>query len=539
MATELFANDLSTTLTVAVSTAPAANTQETWTVASSAGFGFGAAGQYRARVDNEIVTMTAAPSATTLTVLRGQEGTTPATHANGATVSHVLTAAAINNAIQNVVVGPTLINVKTAYSMAGNGTTNDTAAINSMCADTTAGVRVFPPGLYMTDGGHALPPYVHIQGTEPASRFWGYNTAAVPPSACALKMRTGSTQTAMFKPGANYTAASIRDLTLLGNNIGTNVHGIQFAVPTLEHNTFYSNLAIIGFTGSAVTGRLFAQRWSYCFIGGNLGYGLNCTGTDTWTDTRFSNFYVTGNVQGGANFDSTGTNGYILMDRCRLERSGWNPGLITSPTNAAASGLRIRGNLERSTFNIETDANSGHGVDIQRSTGRSIHHINITGNLTRDGFGTMAGATAGEFASIKILGDSSALSVDYIDCSGLTTIAGKAEDGGAQRPSYLHPKYGAWLENAFFLSWHGGSIGSNHTTPLYGGATGLANGMWRPQMNVRVGNAAMFVPAIWSTTTRPVAPIPGTTGWNATTLRHEVWTGTAWQQFVTSYVAAP
>jgi hypothetical protein len=526
--TELFANDLTTTLTVAVSTTPAANTQETWTVASSAGFGFGTAGQYRARVDSEIVMVTAAPSGTTLTVLRGQEGTLTATHANGATLSQVLTAAAIGNAIQGVVVGPTFINVKAAYSMAGNGTTNDTAAINAMCADTAAGIRQFPPGLYMTDGGHALPPYVHIQGAEPATRFWGYNTAATPPTTCALKMRSGSTQTAMFKPGTNYTAASIRDLTLLGNNIGTNVHGIQFAAPATEHNCYYSNVAIIGFTGSGITGRLFATRWAYCFIGGNLGYGLNCTGTDAWTDSRFSNFYVTGNVLGGANIDSTGSNGYIVFDRVRLERSGWNPGNIIAPVGTSSPGLRIRGNLERSTFDIETDANSGHGVDIQRSTGRSIHHINITGNLTRDGFGTMAGATAGEFAAIKILGDSSSLSVDYVDCSGLVTVAGKAEDGGAMRPTYLHPKYGAWLENAFFLSWHGGSVGGNHTTPLYGGVTGLAAGVWRPQMNVWIGNAGMFLPPQWTTATRPTVPMLPATGWNTTTSKLETWSGSAW-----------
>jgi hypothetical protein len=525
VATELFVNDLSITLGAAVNTAPAAGTVETWTVSSSAGFGFGAAGQYRGRVDSEIVLITAAPSGTTLTVTRGQEGTTPATHANGATLSAVLTAGALNNAIANVVVGPTFINVKTAYGATGNGTTNDTAAINAMCADTAAGIRQFPPGLYMTDGGHALPPYVHIQGAEPATRFWGYNTAASPPTACALKMRAGSTQTAMFKPGANYTAASVRDLTLLGANVGTNVHGFQFAVPSTEHNTFYSNVAIIGFTGSGITGRLFAQRWAYCFLGGNLGYGLNCTGTDLWTDVRFSNFYVTGNVLGGANFDSSGANGYVLFDRVRLERSGWNPGNIIAPVATSSPGLRIRGNLERSTFDIETDANSGHGVDIQRSAGRSIHHLNITGNLTRDGFGTMAGSTPPGFAAIKILGDTSALSVDYIDLSGLVTIAGHAEDGGAQRPTYLHPQYGVWLENAFFLSYHGGSIGTNHLTPLYGGPGGLAAGTWRTQMNVRVGNAGMFVPPAWTTSTRPVAPLVGTTGWNTDVSKMETWGG--------------
>lgn len=95
---DLNAQDQITTLTVAVATTPAAGTVETWTVASSAGYVFDTAhgpfalsGQYRSRVDNEYVTITAAPSGTTLTVVRGAEGSTTATHAVGAALAQVIT----------------------------------------------------------------------------------------------------------------------------------------------------------------------------------------------------------------------------------------------------------------------------------------------------------------------------------------------------------------------------------------------------------------------------------------------------------------
>lgn len=52
-------------------------------------------GQFRIRIDNEIMVVTAGQSTTTWTVTRGAEGSTAATHANGAKIRHYLTAASL------------------------------------------------------------------------------------------------------------------------------------------------------------------------------------------------------------------------------------------------------------------------------------------------------------------------------------------------------------------------------------------------------------------------------------------------------------
>lgn len=87
MATEKFANDAQSTLTAAVAAG-----DTTLTVASAAAFP--SSGNFRLLIDSEILLVTAV-AGNTFTVSRGQEGTTAAAHANGAYVTHVLTAAAL------------------------------------------------------------------------------------------------------------------------------------------------------------------------------------------------------------------------------------------------------------------------------------------------------------------------------------------------------------------------------------------------------------------------------------------------------------
>jgi hypothetical protein len=84
---EGLANDVETTLAAAITTVG----QTSITVASNSGF---PAANFRVRIDDELLLVTANPS-TSWTVERGVEGTTAATHSNGATVTHVLTKAGL------------------------------------------------------------------------------------------------------------------------------------------------------------------------------------------------------------------------------------------------------------------------------------------------------------------------------------------------------------------------------------------------------------------------------------------------------------
>lgn len=79
---ENFVNDFATTLTAAITTVG----QTAITVATNTG---APAARFRIRIDDEVCIVSANPS-TSWTIIRGQEGTTAATHLNGTAVAHVL-----------------------------------------------------------------------------------------------------------------------------------------------------------------------------------------------------------------------------------------------------------------------------------------------------------------------------------------------------------------------------------------------------------------------------------------------------------------
>jgi len=89
---ELFKNLASTTLAEDLD-----DSETDVDVASAMGF---TGGDFRILVDSEIMKVTGV-SGTTLTVARGQEGTSAATHSNGADVKHILTAGALDARDQN------------------------------------------------------------------------------------------------------------------------------------------------------------------------------------------------------------------------------------------------------------------------------------------------------------------------------------------------------------------------------------------------------------------------------------------------------
>lgn len=91
-ALESFANDFETSLSAAVTAAD----QKTITVANATGAP--TSGNFRVRVNNEVMLVTAGHGTTTWTVARGQDNTSAAaSHASGSLVTHVLTASGLVN----------------------------------------------------------------------------------------------------------------------------------------------------------------------------------------------------------------------------------------------------------------------------------------------------------------------------------------------------------------------------------------------------------------------------------------------------------
>lgn len=91
---ELYTNNPGTTLNGSI-----ISSDTTLVVASATGFP--GAGNFRIRIDDEIILVTAC-SGTSWTVTRGAEGTTAAGHANGVDVNHVLTAGALDAIRTNI-----------------------------------------------------------------------------------------------------------------------------------------------------------------------------------------------------------------------------------------------------------------------------------------------------------------------------------------------------------------------------------------------------------------------------------------------------
>ena len=92
MVLERFANNYSTALDGAID-----NSQTTFDVLSVTG---APSPKYRIKIENELLVVTSV-SSLTLTVQRGAEGTTAASHADGTLVTHIVTAASLVQGIRN------------------------------------------------------------------------------------------------------------------------------------------------------------------------------------------------------------------------------------------------------------------------------------------------------------------------------------------------------------------------------------------------------------------------------------------------------
>lgn len=138
MPNEQFANQTTTTLASSMT-----NVATSGTITSATGFP--AIGQFRILIDSEIILVGARSGTTISTLSRGQEGTAAASHAAGATVTVVVTAASLVNASGRHDVR--------AYGAKGDGTTDDTAAfaLARDAAGTAGSVRV-PAGTFIVNG---------------------------------------------------------------------------------------------------------------------------------------------------------------------------------------------------------------------------------------------------------------------------------------------------------------------------------------------------------------------------------------------------
>lgn len=149
MAAEVWANQPFTVVSSGGTTAPSPGTSQTWTVTSATGFPAAVTGSLQFHVtdtapaaDSEIILVTNT-SGTTWTVTRGAESTAPVAHSAGFTITQVITAGWLTGVTTGITAWANVM----AYGATGNGTTDDTAAIQAAfnAAKSADGAVYFPP----------------------------------------------------------------------------------------------------------------------------------------------------------------------------------------------------------------------------------------------------------------------------------------------------------------------------------------------------------------------------------------------------------
>lgn len=373
-------------------------------------------------------------------------------------------------------------------------------------------------GIILIDGGIDVPPNVTIQLSSPSGRYWGYNNVSPPPSPSAFQIRSGSTASYAFRFVDNFLGVSTRDFanvclkdfTLLGNSQGSNMVGLLFAATTLEQSFKAHNVRIVGMSGSGVStgssGKMWVHEWINPYIGGCGGYGVSVEGTSQLADCWFHGGIITGCVKGGMSIDSTGSSGQLhVTGLMRIERSNWHPtnNTFVSSSWYGAPGLRIRGNLSKSSFSITTDANSGPGISVVRVSGRTIHSLKFTGLLSRDGFYDMTTGASGNTnpqAGIEIVGFSGG-SVDNMNLTGLTIVGGYPIDGGTT--PYYCPAIGAKLDSVSYLQWPDINIDASIATPLSLGSLGTFRCMMAGKAGGASGYGSILIIPVCPTASRP------------------------------------
>lgn len=387
MAVEVFANLAATTVTSGGTDAPAAGTQETWTVASSSSFpavSSTATPPTQCHVadiaaNSEMIAVTNI-SGTTWTVTRGAEGSSPVTHSAGFTVYQVTTAGACEQ-LRNT----DWLNAVTMFGASNTGAADPTADINlALAAVPSGGGSVYlPAGTYELNGSTALA--LSVAGT--VLRGDGYG---------ATTIKIGSSFSATEVVSVAAPNCTVRDLAIIGasSTIASNpaCNGIEIQPGSYQYtiqDVFTQYVNGYSLEGTNATGyddishSVVDRFWSYNCAGsihynGDLGSGAQST-----VGVTLSNISIGG---GGTATGANANLDAILMDAC--SDLVWTNCLIGVGSAGTGHCIHIKGNCSAVYFTgfdaggypgtlagsqcgvlIEEDSNSLSGQRIRFSNG--------------------------------------------------------------------------------------------------------------------------------------------------------------------------
>lgn len=274
------------------------------------------------------------------------------------------------------------VNVKN-YGAVGDGATNDTAAINAAIAALTPGdTLLFPPGRYMTNGGHTITtPSVVVRG--PSGRAQTYNSSA------QLYLRNGANAT-MLTIAANQV--TLRDLALYGNyaNQSGTSHGLvindgsnYLLFDAVWIDSFHNDGLVVGQTTGTQSGTI-----TNCEARVNQGYGMKFNGGGT--DTIVSRSYVDQNGLSGVLCSA----GDVSFSECHI----WGNGTLAT---ADADGMRFASSSGCRVVNCYVETNI-EGTGIRYATGTKNDHEVIGCDIWGNGFN---GIAAFQVTNLRIIGN--------------------------------------------------------------------------------------------------------------------------------------
>jgi hypothetical protein len=337
-----------------------------------------------------------------------------------------------------------VVNAKTIYGAKGDGTTDDTGAIQAaLDACPAGGIVYLPLGVYRTSAPIKIPPYVTLRGTHGGGE--AQSTSAPTPS-CIKPLASFSgvavIQILDQQLGGYSTLASevkIENLTVNGSAVptGTSVDGIR-ATGQIQHvqlrdvqlrqmtgqgfNTTYNLSAP---PGPQAPFCLHFERVSVLWCK-NIGVTLNNA-----TDSYFSDVYVLGCSSFG--WYIAGASGSTWVG-CRAEWSGLD-------------GFYLASNSGVETFiGCSTDRNTNNGFTVPSST--STGAVVLSGcRMTRDG----KGSTTSGFAGLNVSGNT----VRKVIVDSVIITTGRDDDGVTGN---LSPQYGVNVSGSAYVNIVSGAI---------------------------------------------------------------------------------
>ncbi|HBH77137.1 TPA: right-handed parallel beta-helix repeat-containing protein [Candidatus Saccharibacteria bacterium] len=260
--------------------------------------------------------------------------------------------------------GDLVFNVKD-YGAQGNGTANDTAAINAAItampsiANTfggVAGVLFFPAGRYLTDGGHTIPADKRMQ------------VRGAGPYVSIIQQRSGATSDLITIKASN---SGITALTLTGQRGGTPSDLLVLDVAysyarNVTINSAAGNGITIGKTSSAIAHRLTEVNIRSC-----KGYGVQVISGSESTDGQWSNCDIGQSGLSGVRISNGAQNLFGVHV--------WGSG-VESSTDKYGFWLDSSSNI---LIGCQSETNLGIGIHVggTGSEGNVVNAAKVWGNL--------------------------------------------------------------------------------------------------------------------------------------------------------------